>query len=350
MKRVALVALVLTLTVLFGCGPRAPVPLPSSGETAQEATQVETATATLTRLPAPTGTSPALTATQTQSPTAPPTSNSTYTSVGSYSGFYGFPDRFFQQSIITRDDVLKITDAQYLSLRKMHNGISPYGFCRIEYEASVYGSTTPYGIKLGEPAFPGLNSGHPRWEVMAHEQGHNFFGGTSAFYYSLAAPLPFLQESLAVVSAFYTYHDIIENKGSYGIDDTSIRSLDFDFANGRDYQQAMFNKYVSQGKRFDVNQVLTSQALDFKMITYGENYGWQNFQRLSKAFENGVSDRFAFHRDGVSPIEQSTYVIAALSVAFGRDFRQEFRDLDFPIDDFLYEELCKTIRSYIEGT
>jgi hypothetical protein len=110
----------------------------------------------------------------------------------------------------------------------------------------------------------------------------------------------------------------------------------------------MFNKYVSQGKQFDVSQVLTSQALDFKMITYGENYGWQNFRRLSKAFENDIGNRFTFHRDGVSPIERSTYVVAALSLAFGRDLKQEFKDLNFPIDDSLYEEFYKTIRLYVD--
>jgi hypothetical protein len=268
---------------------------------------------------------------------------------GTYSGFSDFPSTFFEQSRVPVESILKVTDAQYLSLKKMHNGMSPYGFCKIEYEPTAYGFTTPSGMKLGDPAFPGLYSGNPRWEVLAHEQGHNFFGGTSAFYSVLAVPFPFLQESLAVAGAFYTYHDIVQNRETYGIDDISIKSLDFDFSNGRMYQQAMFNKYIQEGKNFDLGQVLTSQALDFKMITYGETYGWQNFQRLARAFENELNGRFTFQRDGVSPIERSTYIIASLSVAFGRDVRQEFRDLSFPIDDVLFEECRATIRSYIDG-
>ncbi len=101
----------------------------------------------------------------------------------------------------------------------------------------------------------------------------------------------FLQESLAVASAFYTYHDIAD----------------------------------------------------------GETYGWQNFKKLSKAFENGLNNRFAFQHDGVSNIERSTYIVAALSVAFGQDFKQEFKDLNFSIDDSLYEECSRTIKLYIEG-
>lgn len=274
----------------------------------------------------------------------------TVTIEGDYSGFYDFPMRFFEESAIPREQVVKITDAQYLSLKKMHNGISPYDFCRIEYEPDVYGSTTPYGFRLGDAAFPSdvRNSGHHRWEVMAHEQGHNFFGGTSTFYNSMAIPYPFLQESLAVLSAFYTYHDIVENQQSYGIDDNTINSLHFDFARGRNYQGDMYKQYIVQGKNFDINQVLTSQALDFKMITFGESYGWYNFEKLAKAFEEEISKQFTFQNDGASAIEQSTYIVAALSAAFGQDIRQEFIDLNFPIDDSLYQTFFTTIKQYVD--
>ena len=165
--------------------------------------------------------------------------------------FFGFPERFFQESSITREHVERVVSAQAWSLTKMHNGVSPYsrfGYCRVEYDPEAYGYTMPYGIKLGDLAFPGLNSGHHRWEVMAHEHGHNFFGGTKPFYYDMAAPGPFLQESLAVLSAFYTFHDLLENQQEYGIDDATVESLAFDFSNGRAYQVDRFNEYVDQGE------------------------------------------------------------------------------------------------------
>ena len=283
-------------------------------------------------------------------PVGPPVATSQLvTRNGTFSGFQDFPDTFFQQSKVPSQDVLKVTDAQYLSLKKMHNGISPYGFCTIEYEASAYGFTTPTGLKLGNAAFPALNGGNPPWQIMAHEQGHNFFGGTSAFYSSIAVPFPFLQESLAVAGSFYVYRDLIDNKDVYAISDQAADSLVLDFTNGRKYQETMFNRYVAEGKRFDVTQVLTSQALDFKMITYGELYGWQNMERLARAFENNLGARFSFQADGSSPVEQSTYIIAAMGAAFGKDFRTEFRDLNFPIDDALYQTCFTTIESYLAG-
>jgi hypothetical protein len=268
----------------------------------------------------------------------------------SYCVFCGFPDRFFEESSVPREQVEQVVSAQYLSLKNMHNGITPYGFCRVEYDPEAYGYTTPYGIRLGDYAFPSLNDGHHRWEVMAHEQGHNFFGGTSWFYYKMAAPYPFLQESLAVLSAFYTYHDIIENQVGYGIDDESIDSLVFDFTNGRTYQESMYNRYISEGKNFSLgnsSDILTSQALDFKMITYGEIYGWHNFENLTKAFENQLDAQFSFLDNGASATEQSSYIVAALNVAFQRDFTQEFIDLEFPIDSSLLQELTTILEQYI---
>ncbi len=100
-------------------------------------------------------------------------------------------------------------------------------------------------------------------------------------------------------------------------------------------------------KNFDINDVLTSQALDFKMITYGEKYGWDNFENLAKAFKNQLDRQFSFLDDGASAIEQSTYIVAALNVAFQWDFTQEFIDLEFPIDSSLLQEFTSVLEQYI---
>lgn len=336
-RRLILSIIILTLLISFGCTLETPSQEePISSETATTEETTTTAEEELT-------TTPELI------PDEPPTAETTKPAPEvNYSGFYGFPTEFFEGSSLSQEQVMSITNAQYLSLKKMHNGISPYAFYRIEYEPDVYGSTTPYGLKLGDHAFPDLNSGHHRWEVMAHEQGHNFFGGTSAFYYQMAAPYPFLQESLAVLSAFYTYHDIVENQASYGIDIESIDSLNYDYGNGREYQEAMYRKYLSSGTKFNINDVLTSQALGFKMILYGEEYGWQHFEKLAKAFENTIAAQFTFQNDGASAVEQSTYIVAALNVAFDQDFTQEFIDIDFPIDDSLLREFTEIIEQYVQ--
>lgn len=267
------------------------------------------------------------------------------TILGKYSGFYDFPYRFFTESKVSKSQVLKIMDGQYLALKDMHNGKFPYNFTKIEYQSDVYGMTTPYGIKIGDSAFPSLNQGNPRWAVMAHEQGHNFFGGTSYFYIQLATPYPFMQESFAVLSACYTYNYLLSNQKRLQIINSSLQSLNFDFNNEENYQRQMYEQYISQGKKFNISDVLTSQALDYKMISYGNLYGWSNYKKFAYFFSNDVSHLFTFQNDGVSDVEQSTYVVASLNIAFNKDFRQEFRNLNFPINDTFYQEIYSRLKT-----
>jgi len=266
---------------------------------------------------------------------------------GTYTRFEDFPGRFFEESVVSIDQIIKVLDAQFQSLRKLHGGIAPYPACLIEYDATHYGSTTPLGIRLGDAAFPSRNGGHPRWEVMAHEQGHNFFGGTSRFYYFVAVPGPLLQESLAVLSAFYTYADLKANQQTYGLTTATMESLAFDFGNGRAYQEGRYREYLRLGRPFNDADVLTSQALDFKMISYAEQYGWANIERLARAFSDGLASRFTFQADGVTGQEQSTYIVAALSAAFGRDFRVDFHELNFPIDPQLFSTVFQVLAAYL---
>ena len=79
-----------------------------------------------------------------------------------------------------------------------------------------------------------------------------------------------------------------------------------------------------------------------------ETYGWQNYIKLAKAFENGIADQFTFQDDGVSVMERSTYIIAALGAAFNKDFRSEFLLLNFPIDMILYNEIYQKVTAYIK--
>jgi hypothetical protein len=262
--------------------------------------------------------------------------------------FMGFPADYWSGAVVSQDEVAKVIDAQWQALVDLHNGIRPYDTVKVEYNAVVYGCTTAEGLLLGDSACPRRNKGHPRWEVMAHEQGHNFFGGTSSFYGRLAFPHPFLQESLAVLSAFYCYHWTLEHRQELQLSDNAIKSMEFDYTNGRRYQEQCYKRYIKEGRRFRVDAVLPSQALDFKMITYGEQWGWDRFRRVAAAFEKAMEDKVTFEDDGVTPEEQSTYIIAALSVAFGMDLRKDFRALNFPIDDTLFDTLVPIITEHVK--
>ncbi len=93
--------------------------------------------------------------------------------------------------------------------------------------------------------------------------------------------------------------------------------------------------------------ILTSQALSYKWFLIGDEYGWNKFPRFYKGFSSDLKDDFTFWKDGVSDIEETTYMAAALNVAFKHDFRQEFRNLNFPIDNNLYNKIYPVINGYV---
>jgi hypothetical protein len=270
---------------------------------------------------------------------------SSITVTGDYSGFYDFPASFFENSSLIPEEVVKVTDAQYLALKDMHNGIVPYTFERIQYEESAYGYTLSDGLKLGKYASPSFNNGHHSWDVMAHEQGHNFFGGTSSFYYALATPYPFLQESLAVLSASYAENYILENNLSLGISARALADIIFVFNEEDSYQEGRYNNYTLAGSKFNISDTLTSQALDWKMIQYGKLYGFENYKKLSKIFESENTNKFTFQNDGVSAEEQSTFIVAILGYSFNKDFRTDFKKLNFPINDSLYNQVLESFHN-----
>lgn len=265
---------------------------------------------------------------------------------GQYSGFYNFPLSFFDSSNLSPSEVLKGIDAQYLALSDLHSNVVPYTFAKIEYDENAYGSTTPEGIKLGEYAKPKLNNGYQRWEVMAHEQGHNFFGGTSSFYNIISNGGPFIQESFSVVSAFYANHYVLDKNSN--LSEKILTDMKYDFANGRNYQKQKYGEYMDSNRDFNILDVKTSQALSFEMILLGEKYGWNKFKRVAENFSEKNNELFDFQKDGVTSEEQSTYIIASLSSAFGIDVRNDFNNLNFPVDQKLYFEIYSKLVNQIE--
>jgi hypothetical protein len=233
-----------------------------------------------------------------------------------------FPVDFW--GAISTEQVEKIVLFQHSALKEAHNGIQPYDKLVVEYKPEVYGSTLSYGIALGDSAKASLNNNHPRWEVTGHEQGHNFFGGTSSFYYELVKGTPFLQEALAVTSSVYTYHWIKDNVTN-SITQETLDSLDYVMKNEISYQITAYTEY-KKNKVFNISDVLTSQALDGLMIELFNEVGWDKFKLVTKSFVNRT--------DIVT--DQVTYICASLSQI--KDMRDIFKELFFPVDNLKFEK------------
>jgi len=272
---------------------------------------------------------------------------------GDYSGFYNFPKEFFESSTLAPEDVVKVTDRIYLLEKELAGGNAPFSFAKGEYKEDVYGCSSPKGFVLGEVASPANNKGQHSWDVIAHEIGHSFWSWSN-FYCTLATPGPFLHESTAVLTAQYVYERTKQDPNNFNLPQDAIASLDAVYTEEREYQRGRYEEYINLGKPYSQDEsgpnyaILTSQALNYKWFLIGDDYGWEKFQRFYKGFSTDLKYDFTFWQDGVFDIEETTYMIAALNVAFNQDFRQEFRDLNFPIDDDLYNEIYPIILEYID--
>ena len=240
----------------------------------------------------------------------------------------------------------------YLLLIEFANGNAPFEFARGEYIEEAYGMTSPYGFVLGKYAAPSNNVGHHSWDVIAHEMGHSFWA-CNYTYYILAVPGPFLQEATAVLSAQYVFERIKQDSTHFNLPSDVFYSLHAVYLMERNYQKSRYNEYIEEGKPYSQDEsglnyaLLTSQALNYSWFLVGDEYGWEYFSRFYQAFSSDLYPYFNFPEDNVSDIEETTYMVAALNVAFDQDFRQLYRDLNFPIDDVLYDQYFEIIREYM---
>ncbi|MFA5992581.1 MAG: hypothetical protein WC796_02670 [Candidatus Pacearchaeota archaeon] len=278
---------------------------------------------------------------------------------GKYTGFYGFPQTFFDGSSLSSNEVVQVTDVIYSLEGELTNGIYPTysgpinqpDFQKIEYQFDAYGSSG-FPMHLGDYASPLNNGGDHSWDVIAHEMSHNFWNDNN-FFYTLAVPGPFLQESTSVLTAQYVYERIKQDSNHFSLSKNKVDSLDRVFISEKAYQKSRYDEYIRLGKPYSQDEsgpnyaILTSQAFDYKMFLIGDQYGWDKFPRFYKGFSNELKSQFSFWQDGVSDIEETTYTIAALNVAFNQDFRQEFKNLNFPINDTLYNQIYPKIKEFV---
>ncbi len=195
------------------------------------------------------------------------------------------------------------------------------------------------------------NGGDHSWDVIAHEIGHSFWSYNNGFY-TIAHPGPFLQESTAVLTAQYVYERIKYDQTNFELSLDAIKSLNVVFKEERNFQKSKYDEYIELGRPYSQdestpNAILTSQALSYKMFLIGDKYGWNKFPIFYMAFSKDLVDQFSFWKDGVSDSEETTYTVAALNVAFNQDFRGDFKNLNFPIDDKLYNDIYPKIKEFV---
>jgi hypothetical protein len=215
--------------------------------------------------------------------------------------------------------------------------------------------TSPVAVAVGGDDFP-FPSG-----VMGllHEMGHNV---------SLNSPANFRlggrldgnanaihSETVAQIFSYVTAYDLIRNGEHYGLDCTTRRDIASVAVQDASDAHRTYEEYRTGGYPFaswndpfspSDETFLTFGTLAYTFLAHTVSDGTspasalQGLMALLQTFDEGLLQAYdPQHDTEAADTFRSTLMVAALSEAFDRDLRSEFRELGFPLDDSTFLQL-----------
>jgi len=217
--------------------------------------------------------------------------------------------------------------------------------------------TSPVAVAAGDYAFAGA----VQYSSLFHEIGHNFTLNTPA-QYPYGGKIDgnanaIYSESLAQIFQHATAYEIINNASLYGLPEDLALEIKLSAIASASILRQAFENYLSSGRRFSSwNDPSTPQdetygtfmTIAYKFCAHAEMMGCgyrlplKRMMRLLQVFNSDLAARYAPSEDSAeAETFRATLLVAALSYAFSSDLRAEFRDLNFPVDDAVYDELLQ---------
>lgn len=214
--------------------------------------------------------------------------------------------------------------------------------------------TDPVGFGVGDYGF----KGDIKWASFFHEMGHNVTLNSPAnFHWGFRQDGPantIYSETMAQIFQHATAYELVNNHQKYGIS----RDLAWDIAKSARASMCVvrrsYQNYLNTGRRFcswndpktqHDDTFTTFMTIAYKFFEHAEKdrRGYRQpvkslmafLQRFNPEWEKGFRARR--NSPGAERFRASL-AVAALSYAFGRDLRAEFRDLRFPIDDEVFRK------------
>lgn len=224
--------------------------------------------------------------------------------------------------------------------------------------------TEPVCLGVGDYGF----KGNTEWSSFFHEMGHNVtLNSPAKFHWGFKQDGPangIYSETMAQIFQHATACELVNNRQKYGIS----RELAFDIARSARSSMGIvrrsYENYLKEGRRFcSWNDAATKpddtfdtfMTIAYKFFEHAEKDGdgyrqpvkrlMTFFQRFNPEWEKGFSAR---RNSPQAERFRATLVAAALSHAFQKDLRPEFRDLRFPIEDNVFQQLL-TLTSTEKG-
>jgi hypothetical protein len=219
--------------------------------------------------------------------------------------------------------------------------------------------TSPVSFGAGDYGF----QGNLEWLSFMHEMGHNFtlntpsnyiFGGrvdgnANAIY----------SESMAQIFSHAAAYRIINSGEYYGLSDDLVEGIKENAISSIRSLRSTYEDYLSSGKPYcswndpstEVDETFgTFTTIAYKFLQHAENDGkgyvipLKRMLTLLQTFDRDLCTRYdPAHDTKAGSTFRATFMVTALSYAFEKDLRGEFKRLNFPIDNQVYDELYRKV-------
>jgi len=281
-----------------------------------------------------------------------------------------FPDSLF--SSITREDMEYIlTAVASIQAEMVNNNLYEYQgkFEEVVLRDSVFGggyslwNTDPVAFVLNDNYFKGSIG----FSSFFHEMGHNMTLNTPAdFIYGGKIDgkgNAVYSETLANIFGHVSGLELVNRAAQFGLDPSIVVDIKQSLLSSFKFMTNAYSGYISSGKIFhswDDASTPTDETLQtFLTIAYkffeqaelnNKNYMtackrmMQLFQHFNLDWENRYSP---LANSQSAETFRATLLAAAISFGLNMDLRNDFRDLNFPVDNNIYNELLNTVATNV---
>ncbi|MEK9135998.1 MAG: hypothetical protein AAB393_02645, partial [Bacteroidota bacterium] len=215
--------------------------------------------------------------------------------------------------------------------------------------------TDPVAFGVGD----GFIQGGIDYSSLFHEMGHNFTLNTPAhFYYGERIggnANAIFSESMAQIFQHATGYEVVNGYLAYGLSEDLMVEIRQQVVRTMKFVRSSYEDYLSDGSPYsswndpntpDDETFGTFMTIAFKFCEHAETSGLGYRLPLKRMLEllQGFNDNWAQRYDRLNNTAdadtfRATLLVAAISYGFSTDLRSEFRLLDFPISDQIYDEL-----------
>ena len=253
---------------------------------------------------------------------------------------------WIQSDLVNGDIVLQSGNFKQVVLRDTRAD----GMCSLWF-------TTPVSFAAGDYAF----QTPIQYSSFLHEMGHNVTLNSPA-HYRYGGKIDgnanaIFSETLAQILAHATAYEIINHRLAYGLSPDFVADIQQSAEASMRLVRQSYDNYLASGKHFHswndpatpVDETFnTFMTIAYKFFAYAEQSGSGYripAKRMMRSLQTFNADQCRCyspkHNSEAAEIFRAMLMVAALSHAFSKDLRAEFRSLNFPINDRTYDELSR---------